>query len=1340
MKRIALTILFFISIWTSFPSFATEQIIDGINYSLNEEDFTATVIANNEEKYNGDIIIPPTVEYLGNSYAVVQIGDNAFSQRSISSVSIPNSVKIIGSFAFAHNYNKNFTSVTIPNSVIELGNSAFFNCFYLQEVILEDGDEQITIFDSFGSSKLSKLYLGRNYIPRGDYFRIFGLTTLTEVIIGNHVTEIPEYAFCGCSKLKYVKIAGSVKKIDTYAFDDCSKLEKAEFESIESLCNIQFSSPYANPLYYAHNLWMNGEKITDIVIPSTQTHIYNYAFIGLNANSVTLPETIQDIGTSSFSQASINSLVIPNSVVYIYSSAFQEITCSSITLPNSIKSLNTAAFSNCNIDTFTIDDGSTAIDISSDAFAEANINSMYLGRNIKNQTSTIFEGNTSISKLTIGNLVTRLNDSAFSGCSNLSNLVIKDSEVTLNIGGNTFSDVNLENLYIGRNITRSFSNMSSLKELSIGGYMTEIKGFYQCTGLTSLTIPNSIETISYAFEECDGLQEVVIEEGDTPLTLSGFSGTPIEKLYLGRDFNFNGYYKDAPFYGQEELKDLTIGQYVTQLGEYTFSNCPNLSKITFEDGDLPLVFDIDVFYGVDSISEIYLGRNASYIDGPSYTTPFCNKSISELTIGSSVNLLNKNIFGTSRSWSSINQLTIEDGSNTLNISADALRDTKIKNIYIGKNYSSDVGVFSGSIIQTVTIGANVTYIKDNEFYGCRSLKQIKIDDASTSLNLGRGVFEESTALENLTIGRDITFTRQSFANNTKLTNLTFGPLVKKIAASAFSGCTNLSKIIIPENIVEIGANAFYNCTGIKEVGFASINSLYHIGFKGPYANPLYYADHLLINDKEVTDIVIPSTLTKIGDYTFNGCKFITSLKIPSNITSIGTSTFANCTNLTSIDLPNSLISINDYAFEGCSQLSGTFEIPASVTTIGKSILKDCNNLSQLVIADGATDLIINIRSFTGCSVPLLYLGRDLKYSTLFSENILLGNIGLKKITIGGSVKSIGEYLFYNSSLTSVSIEGNSLEEIGELAFGRCLSLQSINIPSSVTKIDKGAFQMCSKLRDVQFDDMESLCKINFGDEYANPLCWSNALYINGNLITHLDIPDIINSIGDYAFNGCNSIASISIPSSITKIGKYAFTKCDGLQSIICYAETPPSIVSNTFDDTAYTKVPVKVPGKVINDYKAHDIWKNFTITAIGTLVESISLDPSSLSGTVGQSFLINASVFPADASHPILKWSSSDDNVASVDDTGLVTLHNEGECQIFARSTDGSEVESNCLVKCDFLTSIGSVDADNKESILIYNLFGVLLTKCDDLNNINDLPKGIYIIQQGNEIRKIHIK
>ncbi len=165
---------------------------------------------------------------------------------------------------------------------------------------------------------------------------------------------------------------------------------------------------------------------------------------------------------------------------------------------------------------------------------------------------------------------------------------------------------------------------------------------------------------------------------------------------------------------------------------------------------------------------------------------------------------------------------------------------------------------------------------------------------------------------------------EEFKNYTSLTTVTIGDGVTSIGYSAFSGCTGLTSVTIGNSVTSIGNDAFFWCTGLTSVHITDLAAWCNISFSNEWANPLYYAHHLYLNDNEITDLVIPNSVTSIKNYAFYSCTGLTSVNIPNSVTSIGDSAFEGCTGLTSVTIPNSVTSIGKWAFYDCSSLKDLY--------------------------------------------------------------------------------------------------------------------------------------------------------------------------------------------------------------------------------------------------------------------------------------------------------------------------------------------------------------------------------------------------------------------------------
>ena len=387
-------------------------------------------------------------------------------------------------------------------------------------------------------------------------------------------------------------------------------------------------------------------------------------------------------------------------------------------------------------------------------------------------------------------------------------------------------------------------------------------------------------------------------------------------------------------------------------------------------------------------------------------------------------------------------------------------------------------------------------------------------------------------------------------------------------------------------------------------------------------------------------ITIPATVT------YNGVKY--------RVTSIGDNAFEDCSSLTSITIPDGVTSIGVWAFYNCSSLT-SIDIPESVTIIGNNAFSHCSSLKNINISENSKLTNIENGAFAWCI-----------------------------------------------SLTSISFPKN-VKYIGPSAFYWCEGFTSIAFPESVRFIGKDAFENCYNLTAVHISSIEAWCWISFEDAGANPLCNAHMLYLNGDLVTNLVIPESVTTIKDYAFCDCHSLTSITLPESVTNVGEEAFSGCRYLTTIVlpkniksigresfascpklaevyCYAESVPNTNDNAFEGSFIEDETLYVPAGLIDSYMATAPWGNFgTIVPFTDIpVTDITLNESSATIVEGNTLALTATVTPNDATNKSITWSSSTPSVATVDNKGKVTAIAPGTATITATANDGSGVSASC--------------------------------------------------------------
>ena len=371
--------------------------------------------------------------------------------------------------------------------------------------------------------------------------RYKGVVNIPSTVLRNgvaySVTTIGDHAFSGCSNLISIVIPESVKQINSAAFKGCTSLVRAEFASLEGLCGISFEDRLASPLACAHHLYINGELITELVIPKGVTSIGNYAFEGCwDLISVSIPETVRTIGACVFEDcSSLISVIIPTSIRIISEYAFSG--CSSlpsITLPGSVKVIKQSAFDGCTslISAF-LSEGLECIE--NKAFKDCTkLESMFIPESLTSLGERVFEGCVAMSSIDLSCNITSLKDYIFMGCTHLQNVDIPE-------GVNS----------IGEGV------------------------FQNCTSLTSITIPSGVTLLEKNLcKRCTGLSDLVVNGAVTTWGTDVFPANTLKRVTI------NGNVAGAPFAGMSNIEEVVVSGDATIIWDRLFAKCTRLRVVS----------------------------------------------------------------------------------------------------------------------------------------------------------------------------------------------------------------------------------------------------------------------------------------------------------------------------------------------------------------------------------------------------------------------------------------------------------------------------------------------------------------------------------------------------------------------------------------------------------------------------------------------------------------------------------------------------------------------------------------------------------------------------------------
>lgn len=503
----------------------------------------------------------------------------------------------------------------------------------------------------------------------------------------------------------------------------------------------------------------------------------------------------------------------------------------------------------------------------------------------------------------------------------------------------------------------------------------------------------------------------------------------------------------------------------------------------------------------------------------------------------------------------------------------------------------------------------------------------------------------------------------SFRYCSNIIKVTIPEGVTTIGKSAFSECYNLTSISFPKTLKSVFLGAFQGSSRIREVHIPSLEVWCNISFEleptGPpvypqISNPTYYSQNLYVNGMPLSGIVkLPENLTKIGYHQFYYLDKVTEFILPESLNTIDNFAFYGCSGLKSIKLPENLTKIGASAFYKCSGLT-SITIPENVTDIGKRSFSGCKSLSSINIPGNVTK--IEDYTFNECS-------------------------SLASITIPENVAMIGAYAFYEcSALTSITIPEN-VTEIGSHAFTSCYGLTSITIPENVTEISDHTFFGCSSLTSIKLP--ENMTMIG-----------SDAFYRCSKL-TSINLPEKLQSIGYQAFYECIALPSITLSENVIEIGSKAFYGCSNLLEVIDLGTSPAVIKSDSFASDTKNSGKLFVPESAIDAYKRTTYWNDFKSINEIESASAIEIIGSVESIPEGNSTQLYIRVIPDNTTYYKIKWSSSANDIATVDQNGIVKGISPGDVTITATETYGSGTQATYSLKVT--ESFGSFTIDDFE-------------------------------------------
>lgn len=1146
---------------------------------VNEDDGTAFTYVKNSDgtiritSYTGKrryVTIPSEIE----GVAVTEIGENAFADnRRARSIELPASLQNIRTRAFA-----NCTlirSIDIPDSVSEIGEEAFVGCVRLSSANISDNSNLKTVGSkAFSQAGISEFNIPVSLISLGD--RVFyGSTALRKIKVadGNSIYMVKNSALYnadGTSLIYYpAGLAGeytvdsSTKSIGTAAFAYSRSNEVVLNDGLVSIGEEGFAYSRIGGIAFPESVetigkavCINCNRLSDVgfadegkisILPEAS---FSRAYA---LNKVSIPSYVTQIGKEAFADSRLVSVDFEdnNRLVDIGISAFSGTNIKEISIPDSVQSIDMEAFSYIsNLTKVEFGSNSKCESIGARAFSYSHKLKeflipdcvIYIGDNALYKSG--------IAKIGIGTNLTSIGSGVFASCHNLSDITVdernakyasydgvlynKDKTILMLYPAARDGSYNLAETT--EKIDRyAFSGASKLSEVVMNEGLTDIgeNAFEYCETLQTPVLPSTLTEIDgYAFMWCSGMTDKLV----IPKNVKNISWYAFGWDYALTDIEFEPESViDRIGYGTFAycgIEDFTIPGNVSTIAQEAFTGCNKLLTVTFETDSQIENLPARVFDGADNLRRI----------------------------------------------------TFENGSKLKTIEARACEGLlHLENIdFTGctKFTTIDNYAFKSCIsLGNITIPETVTGIGRYAFYGCSQMDKMILPETLNSI--GRYAFSRTKAI-NLYFMASVLPTDledkwddgigayyvgfnklhennewvYAVTNDGKASIIKYkgkaesldidkidGYEVSSIGNDTFKNNMTLTNITLPDTLTGIYKSAFAGTTALEDVVIPdNVEVIDSDAFAGSGVTSVTFGDN--------------SKLRTIGSGAFANTVRLDEINIPSGVSDVREKLFYN-SSLKKVTLTDGITSVGRLAFSG-SKLEA-IEIPSSVTELGYSAFKDAEELSEVTFADNGKDMLVRDEAFYNTGIEKIIIPENISYigNLCFAKCKNLTDISVAKdnnsyasvdgvfynkactkliscpagktgsYTVSDAVMSFATGAFEGSQLSEIIIPNESkLMTIGLRTFYGCKNLTHITIPDSVQSIEYYAFAYCDNLEQVDISASSQLGGI-----------YSGAFYNCAKLVG-IVIPDTVQEISDYAFYGCTALKDVTLTENSKLQGVY----------------------------------------------------------------------------------------------------------------------------------------------------------------------------------------------------------
>ena len=1158
------------------------------------------------------------------------IGRSAFSGTHLSEIYFPKQLNYLGINAFS--YIDTLKKVTVTSDINKSWDGWFWEGFFdaspLTTVVIEEGVTKIPAkmfynrqgimninFPStmkeiasyaFGKTSLKKVLLPSALENIGE--RAFGdIETLTSIDVGSNLVT-GKNAFNGSKNLVTINLKSGARKIVDGFLSNTGITEFVVPEGVEEIGEDAFSS---------------NEQLTKLILPSTLKTIGERAFSNTSLKEIVFPASMKTIPEGILENTQVEKIVLSEGVEEIGDYAFaNNKLLKSVVFPSTLKKIGRGAFMNSNLESVTLPSGLE--EIAEKAFFNNKLSAVTLPTYLKTLGDYAFSNN-NLKEVTLPSRLEVLG-TAFVDNSELSKITFSEGlkEIT-----SAFSGTSIKSVVLPKSLEKigngAFYNLKGLADISIPENVTSIgdEAFYN-TGLTSIDLPANLKIIGrYAFSGTK-LKKVVLPSQVETIGNHAFSIESLESVHIPKSLKSVTSSYNTSYIYNGSWKSVEWGEYYNAI----FSGDKNLKTVTFEDGISEIISGLFKETGINKIdlpssvtkigSSAFANSDLTTINLPSSLSEiqdfaFANTKLKEITIPDSVEKIGYGAFDSvktldkvilptnlkeisSKTFYKTNIAKITIPESVSSIGGIAFADTPLKSITLPNNLISiGQNAFSGTQLTTVVLPSKIKTLENEAFGEIANLVSVNIP---LSLESGYNAFSNSKKLENVIIEDGREKIPAGLLSNIGIKTFTLPSTIKTIENNAFAQNDYLSEIVLNNALETIDDRAFANAN-LKHVKLP--DSLTYLG-RGAFEN-----------NHSLTEVIFSKKLRNISENAFANTG-LTKLEVPSNIEEIYSGAFYN-TKLSDLILSEGIQRIASSAFVG-NQLK-VIELPASLQYLGSSafgnssklrVVKIKSNVGHDKYYDDDTISPFSYRDYYSDEISKqrpesIFVNFEGGVSKV-SDYLFNGVTPVKSVTFKDNINltEIGAHAFEGTSLTFLTLP-DTVETLGEFAFGNINTLNSVNIPEKLTTADR-AFAGSKKLNELRnkiegiripdgmFENtglttfivpsgIKEIGKYAFRNNKSTAISFEghqegfkdvilpvgltkiDSRAFESTEIGYYDIPDTVSEIGDGAFRFNPNLKSIKLPSELKALKGYLFEGNKGMKQLVI-PDKVESIDTNAF--------------------------------------------------------------------------------------------------------------------------------------------------------------------------------